>query len=90
MSDPSPSIERPPEPQAPRGSCLGVLMIASLISGVAAALNFVSMGVFGLVAIVVGVILLVSMFHYLVWGWWLGGMIRREVEAEEPPVDDEE
>lgn len=20
--------------------------------------------------------------HYLVWGWWLGGMIRREAEEE--------
>ena len=22
-------------------------------------------------------------FHYLVWGWWLGGAIRREVKSEE-------
>ena len=29
-------------------------------------------GVFGLAAL-----------HYVVWGWWLGRMIRRDVEAEE-------
>ncbi len=23
------------------------------------------------------------LFHYVVWGWWLGGMIREDVEEEE-------
>jgi hypothetical protein len=22
-------------------------------------------------------------FHYLIWGWWLGGVIRREVAEDE-------
>ena len=26
---------------------------------------------------------LIALFHYLVWGWWLGRTIREEVEAEE-------
>ena len=25
----------------------------------------------------------IALFHYLVWGWWLGRTIREEVEAEE-------
>jgi hypothetical protein len=26
---------------------------------------------------------LVALFHYVVWGWWLGRTIREEVEREE-------
>ena len=63
-------------------------MIGTLISVSLFALNFVTMGIFGLVAVIGAAILLISLFHYLVWGWWLGGMIRREVEADEPPDDE--
>ena len=88
MNEPTPLFERPPEPAAPRGSCLGVLMVGTLITVALLALNFVTMGIFGLVLLIIGAILLISLFHYLVWGWWLGGMIRREVDAEET-ADDE-
>ena len=89
MDDPTPPIERPPDPGRPRGSCLGVLMVGTLVSVVLFALNLVTMGVFGLVALIGATILLISLFHYLVWGWWLGGMIRREVEAEEPQDEED-
>ena len=88
MDDPTPPLERPPEPGPRRGSCLGVLMIGTLIGVSLFALNLVTMGIFGLVAVIGAAILLISLFHYLVWGWWLGGMIRREVEADEPAEDD--
>jgi hypothetical protein len=25
----------------------------------------------------------IALFHYVIWGWWLGRTIREEVEAEE-------
>jgi hypothetical protein len=25
----------------------------------------------------------IALFHYLIWGWWLGRTIREEVEAQE-------
>ncbi|MCH8922143.1 MAG: hypothetical protein IIA67_03210 [Planctomycetes bacterium] len=89
MDDPTSPPQRPPEPGPPRGSCLGVLMVGVLISVALFALNFVTMGIFLVVALIGGAILLFSLFHYLVWGWWLGGMIRREAEAEEQHADDE-
>ena len=89
MDDPTPPMERPPEPAPPRGSCLGVLMIGVFISAALLALSFGMFGIPLLVAVMGAAILLFSLFHYLIWGWWLGGMIRREVEAEEPPGDDE-
>jgi hypothetical protein len=89
MNTPTSPPERPPEPGPPRGSCLGVLMIGTLISVSLFALNLVMMGIPSLVALIGGAILLISLFHYLVWGWWLGGMIRREVEAEESANDED-
>ena len=63
-------------------------MIGVVISAALLALSFVMFGIPLLVAALGAAILLFSLFHYLVWGWWLGGMIRREVEADEPPDDD--
>lgn len=89
MDDPTPPPERPPEPSRPRGSCLGVLMVGMLISTALFALNLITMNVFGMVALIGAAILMFSLFHYLVWGWWLGRMIRSEVEAEDPSEDEE-
>lgn len=35
------------------------------------------------VAMIVGGICVVAFLHYIVWGYWLGDSIRREVEEEE-------
>jgi hypothetical protein len=60
-----------------------MMLIGSGLFLVLVVLSFLTLGVFANVAIGIGVILAFAGFHYLVWGWWLGGMIRREVEAEE-------
>ena len=33
--------------------------------------------------LVLGAIFAVGGFHYVVWGWWLGPLIHREVESEQ-------
>jgi hypothetical protein len=60
-----------------------MMLIGSGIFLVLVVLSFLTLGVFANVAIGIGAILAFAGFHYLVWGWWLGGIIRREVEAEE-------
>lgn len=47
------------------------LLLALLSQGLLLALGFVAGGI----ALICG-------FHYLVWGWWLGAVIRREEEED--------
>ena len=75
---------QPPSPSPPnRGSlfslslasvalvlCIGGLSILTL--GFAPLIVLTVLGIGGLIA-----------FNYLVWGWWLGDVIRREAEGEE-------
>jgi hypothetical protein len=49
-----------------------VLGLAAVIPQLAAGIAVVAIGAF-----------LVPLFHYIVWGWWLGDRIRASVEAEE-------
>ena len=57
-----------------------------LFSFVATVLVFLTLGSFGLVILIVAVIFLMIAIHYVVWGWWLGHVIREESIQEE---DDE-
>jgi hypothetical protein len=54
---------------------LGIAVLTVLMAPVAQVL----FGVIGLVLLFAGL----AAFHYVVWGWWLGGVIRAEVEADE-------
>ncbi len=78
--------QRPTFEPKPRGSSWSIVMagVTGLIcfAGVtllAAPLVGVALGV----AMVVGGICVVAFLHYIVWGYWLGDSIRREVEEEE-------
>ena len=35
------------------------------------------------VLVIGGLFFAVTLFHYLVWGWWLGGIIQAEAEADQ-------
>jgi hypothetical protein len=54
---------------------LGIGVLSVLMAPVGAVL----FAVIGLVLFLTGL----AAFHYVVWGWWLGGVIRAEVEADE-------
>jgi len=47
-----------------------------------AGLYVLSMGALGPFIVIAGIVILIVMFHYVVWGWWLGPAIRREQELE--------
>lgn len=48
------------------------VLLAFLSTGLLVPLAFVSIGIITICAL-----------HYLVWGWWLGALIRREEEEKE-------
>jgi len=54
-----------------------------------AGLYVLSMGALGPVIVIAGVVILIVVFHYFVWGWWLGPAIRREQELEDAGSKDE-
>jgi hypothetical protein len=81
-----PLPERPSAAPSRPASLWGVMLagVAALI--IAAAVGFlmipvagVALGAAGLVFVFVAI----AAFHYVVWGWWLSGVIREDVEAEE-------
>ena len=75
-----------PEPKR-RGRSI-TWMLASVISSVAIVLTAIFLlsaltGPFGpALVLIVGVLFAFVGFHYVVWGRWLGPMIRANVEAE--------
>ena len=90
----TPENEPPRGPSKKRRSLLSLLLAALLLILTLAGLSLLTLSfapLFGPLAVLIvlaigGLVVL----HYLVWGWWLGDAIRREVEAEErhqsPPL----
>jgi len=82
-----PVLQRPRPAEPPGRSLLSIFLAltlgVALLSGLVL-LTFAILGPLFLVAfMVVGAIFFVIAMHYFVWGWWLGGIIRKEVETEE-------
>jgi drug/metabolite transporter superfamily protein YnfA len=74
----------PPDPPAPnRGSLVPILLAILFFSLVSLVLIFLTLGSFGLILLAAGGLFLVAGLHYLVWGWWLGRVIREEESDEE-------
>ncbi len=74
---------RAPEEPTRGGSWVAVLLTLVIALTAIVGLIFLTLGQFGLVVIVGGGIFAVALFHYVVWGWWLGAMIRQEHEEAE-------
>lgn len=82
-------IERPsatPEPPKSRG-CFSVLLALIVAVLVFAVLFILTSGAVAPAAVAAGAIFGIAAFHYVVWGWWLSGLIRRQVEEEEEIQD---
>ncbi len=83
----TPQHEPPARPSQKRRSFLSLLLAGLLLLLTFAGLSLLTIGfapLFGpLAALIVLAIGGLVAFHYVVWGWWLGDAIRREVEAED-------
>jgi hypothetical protein len=75
------------EPRPTPGAWISILLAGVIGLALTTAL-FVLMLQFGGPLAVVAVLVfglggVIALFHYVVWGWWLGRTIREEVAAEE-------
>jgi ABC-type branched-subunit amino acid transport system permease subunit len=85
--------EPPPPAPKPAASLWGIFLAGVGALLIACALGFLMIPIAGVaLAAVVLVFVLVALaaFHYVVWGWWLSGVIRDDVEAEERAEAEEE
>jgi hypothetical protein len=65
---------------------VGAMVLASILGFLMIPVAGVALASGALVFVLVGL----AAFHYVVWGWWLGGVIRVDVEAEERAEAEEE
>jgi len=76
-----------PEPAARQASalsgCLGLALAGLGVLGAIAFLLLLSSGLLAYALIVGGAFFAYAFFHYAIWGWWLGGLIRRNAIEEE-------
>ncbi|HVX15083.1 MAG TPA: hypothetical protein VHC22_28080 [Pirellulales bacterium] len=72
----------PPEPTKTKG-CFGIVTALAVALLVFVVLFVLTNGAIGPAAIAAAVIFGLAALHYIVWGWWLSGIIRRQVEEEE-------
>lgn len=87
-----------PEASRRSASWWVVIPVVILVVLFAGGLIVLSMGAFAwVIALGLGLFLFAAL-HYLVWGWWLSGLIHREVAREDaerhlatggPPVEDQ-
>jgi hypothetical protein len=79
----------PAEQQSPTSGCLGLALAGVGTMIVIVCLVLLSSGLFAYALLVGGAFFAYALFHYAVWGWWLSGWIRREVQEEEAAVEPE-
>jgi len=87
MSSAPPPPTKPPEPEKAKISWVAMLLAFLLFAVVVVAIDFLALGAFLPVVILGGVLFAIAGFHYLVWGWWLGNILRN---AEEETKDKHE
>ena len=79
---PNPPLERPSPPQPPSGSWISIFLALLLGTVAVVTLTFITLGIFGPVLVIGGILFLIVGLHYCLWGWWLGSVIR-QAEGEE-------
>lgn len=84
-----PTPSKPTQPTAAddeaarRRGCLAMLLAGFLVLMALAVLAFLSQGYLIPVVLIATALFLYIFFHYVVWGWWLGNIIREEARQEE-------
>ena len=80
-----PKPEKPAAPEEKPSPALTTIVTLLLLAGVFVGLTLVSLGsILGALLLLLLVLPTIALFHYLVWGWWLGKMLEEKAsEAEE-------
>ena len=71
------------EPTPKRSSFFSTVMALALIVLLIAGIYGLSLGTAGPALIIAAGVFAMGALHYMIWGWWMGRMIREDVEAEE-------
>jgi len=80
---PKPPHLRDAQSENKLGSWIAIFLVAMLCVASYVVLTFLTLGVFGPVLIVGGILFGIVAFHYCVWGWWLGKVVREASDDEE-------
>lgn len=73
---------RPDEPRR-RGSWLTLPVTLMAVLGIGLFLLMLPGNIGVAIVTGLGLLIVVATGHYLVWGWWLGRMVREEAESNE-------
>jgi hypothetical protein len=65
-----------------QGSYLSIVLAFLLAAAVFVGLFFLTLGAVGPMLLIGCAVFAVVALHYLVWGWWLSRLIRREADEE--------
>jgi len=68
--------------EADQRTIVALMMVAAVAIGLLGVMALVLPHLLGVVLIVAGIGLF-ALFHYVVWGWWLGGYLRRLEERDQ-------
>ena len=81
-----PKPTKPPPPESQSNTALTTIFTLLLLVGFFVGLVLLSLGsILGPLLLLFLVLPAIAMFHYLVWGWWLGKMIEGSQEDDEKP-----
>jgi hypothetical protein len=83
MPPPEPPSKASAEAPSKTKGCVAVLMALGLAALVFAGLFLLTSGRIAIAAVIAAVIFGAVALHYVIWGWWLSGIIREQVEDEE-------
>jgi len=83
---------RAPDEAPPRGSLVGLVLglgFGLFMAGLLSTALILTLGSLGIaIVLVVTTMIGFGALHYLLWGWWLGDMIRRDVAEEEAAAEE--
>lgn len=79
----------PPRPEKPPTSIVPLLLAGLLAAIVFVALFFLTLGVIGPVVVVGMAIFGFGLLQYVMWGWWVSGILRDEQADDESDVNKE-
>lgn len=79
---PMPERHEPPAARS-RGSLVSVVMALAAGTAITVVLALLTFNTFGVMVLVAGGLFVFIGLQYLVWGWWLGRMLRDEAESDD-------
>ena len=78
-----PKPTKPPRPPERSANALTTIVSLLLLGGIVIGLALVSLGsALGALILLLLVLPAIALFHYIVWGWWLGKMIEQQAPEE--------